>query len=607
MPLKAALPIGRGVLLLPPEPWSQIRCSPEGALIEGRDALASMVPGISSPGLFAYFSPECATRFRNSLSGSVEKSVTGYITSIHGRPFEFLLLHRGTEFELHLRTAENRLQTMESLVFFYRSFITGPNAMVFTDVNGTIVDANRKFLDLYGYRLDEVVGANPRVLKSGRQTPAAYAALWKAISSPGEGHWTGEVINRRKDGTEVVVLLTVASVHDQDGRTVGYLGHAVDITKRRRMEEEIQAKNKELEALNDLKSEFVAITSHDLKAPLFAILSYSDLIRDELLKAGETGSLQLLDRITDCSHQMVEFIQHLLDLEKINSGAFDPRLRRTHLGAVIEACLELNRPMADAHGISLELKIEGNPDPVVVDHLKMEQVFNNLLSNAIKFSPRGTTVSVTYTETAEGRREIQVADQGPGIPADHLDSVFDRYYQVKKRGGAAKRAFGTGVGLGLAICKNIIDLHGGSISVENGPEGGCRFRVKIPVRPPHGPSDGLAVLVVDPEGLFASNLDPVLKARSIDHFTVRTLQELRRVYAFEKPELIFLNGLEARMEIVDFLKSLRQPDAHLPLVVQVGPEVSSPSPSFRNMQPPLGERTVQALLEEAWTLTLGNG
>jgi two-component sensor histidine kinase len=332
------------------------------------------------------------------------------------------------------------------------------------------------------------------------------------------------------------------------------------------MQEELQAKNQELETFARLTSELMAITSHDLKAPLTAIVSRAGLLQFDLSR-GETGSAsQHIQRIVDSTHRMADFIDNLLDLERIRSGTWQMNARRVRLDSILASCVEGSQEVAAGKGLTLRLEVSASPERVVADLVKIEQVFANLISNALKFSPPGSGVDVVYMDGPPGRKMVTVSDRGPGVPPEDLDRIFDRYYQVQKRGTGHQRGTG-GIGLGLAIAKTVVEMHGGTIHAENRPEGGCRFVVEIPSRRRAASVSELAVLVVDPLAAISDSIVPILRRKEVEVLTARSPAEVRRSYGLEKPDVVFIHCSGLSTELLDLIRQLDQDDG--PLLVDV--------------------------------------
>lgn len=454
--------------------------------------------------------------------------------------------------------------SIERLAIFYRNFITTPMAICFTNERGNIVEANRSFLNLYGYTIDEVRGQNPRILKSGRQSPAVYKSLWESISNREIGSWTGELINRTKSGDEIYVLLTISSVFRPDGSLIGYVASTLDISQRKKIELELEERNSELEQLNKFKSDMMAITSHDLKAPLNAMISYADLLKESIDTLPVKKQTEYLEKISDYGRQLTTFIGELLDLTKIEAGKFQIMTARARLDAVLQGCIEINQAHSMSKGIRINFYREGKNRTAVVDVLRMAQVFNNTLSNAVKFSPEGGDIAVKYKDDGSGMLKIIIEDQGPGIPEEDLKRIFDQYYQVSKGGYVPQRAFGAGIG--LSVVRGIVELHGGMVTAENLPEKtGCRFTITMPLKT-FTSIKGMGVMIFDPGETIFGYVEPPVRQKGCDCFTVRNAREAWRVFEFENPDVIFANGDAMNEEHERLLRRIVEADPESYLV-----------------------------------------
>ncbi|TMA39690.1 MAG: GAF domain-containing protein, partial [Deltaproteobacteria bacterium] len=263
------------------------------------------------------------------------------------------------------------------------------------------------------------------------------------------------------------------------------------------------------EAANRAKDEFFAMLSHELRTPLGAILSWAHLLRSGRLDAAGTGrAVQTIDRNARLQAQL---INDLLDVSRITAGKLELDLRVVDPASVVEAALSAVRPEADAAGLVVDAAIDHSLGALRADPDRLQQVMSNLLSNAIKFTPRGGRIEVRL-ERAGSQATIAVNDTGPGVAADLLPHVFERFRQGE---GPATRRHG-GLGLGLTIVRHLVELHGGTVEVESpGELGGATFIVRLPLLPseaaaggpeiqrlaplPGGPprADGLHVLLVD--------------------------------------------------------------------------------------------------------------
>ncbi|HKV09327.1 MAG TPA: ATP-binding protein [Thermoanaerobaculia bacterium] len=246
---------------------------------------------------------------------------------------------------------------------------------------------------------------------------------------------------------------------------------------------ELARKNAELARLNDQKNQFLGIAAHDLRNPLDVILTYSRFLLED---AGETLDPQhtrFIRTIRSSSSFMLNLVEDLLDVSKIEAGRLELDLARVDLAALVRRNVELHRVLAEKKEIGIDLEEEGGEVPMVLDPAKIEQVLNNLIGNAVKFSPPGRRVLVRLTGQGEGA-VIAVHDQGPGIPAHEMDKLFRPFEKTSVRSTGGEK----GAGLGLTIVKNIVSGHGGEIRVESTVGEGAAFYVSLPGRPPGWPS-----------------------------------------------------------------------------------------------------------------------
>ncbi len=458
------------------------------------------------------------------------------LTALTTIPLEIMMVQNGQQFELICCDASESLQFLEQLATFYRYFLTTPVAICMTDPDGLILEVNPSFLRLYGYELEDVIGGNPRILKSGRHFPQLYQEMWQQISDPEAGHWSGEVINRASGGDEVTVMLSISAVRKTSGDLQGYVASAFNISQQKKLEQQLKNYNNELKDLNALKSELTAITSHDLKAPINSIISRINLVKDSLDTMPAENITEHLDKMIAAGQQMGEFINQLLDMERIEAGRVQFETERLNLETLLYSTVELNRLTATDRQVAISYQQEGTFLPIRADRMKLEQVFNNILSNAINYSPPGSTIDVSC-RSVDDVIQIEIADQGSGIPPAEIAGIFDRFSQVRKKGALSTRAHGSG--LGLNIVQKYVDLHNGTVSVRNGAERGCTFTVEIHGRGKISSTADLAALIIDSAGQIYPYLEAPLKSRDVCCYACKTPQEMQRILANEYPELIF--------------------------------------------------------------------
>jgi PAS domain S-box-containing protein len=284
-----------------------------------------------------------------------------------------------------------------------------------------------------------------------------------------------------KDGREVWVEAQSVVVCDDKGEPVGMRGVTMDITPAVRAEEERaellrreRSARSEAEEANRLKDEFLATVSHELRTPLNAIVGWSRLLRGGQLD--ETGRMHALEVIERNAWTQKQIIDDVLDVSRIITGKLRIGMRRIELSPLIEAAIEVVRPAAYAKEIQIETHMDSLGFYVNGDAERLQQVVWNLLSNAVKFTNPGGRVDVILAEN-NGQVEISVADTGPGIPPEFLPHVFERFSQADT---TSTRSHG-GLGLGLAIARHLVELHGGSVTAENRQDSsGAVLTIKLP-------------------------------------------------------------------------------------------------------------------------------
>jgi signal transduction histidine kinase len=280
----------------------------------------------------------------------------------------------------------------------------------------------------------------------------------------------------RDDGASFPVEFSASPMHDEDGRTVGSVITFRDVTEKRAaaLAAENERRYREAEAQNRAKDNFLATLSHELRTPMTSILGWV-----QFLRSGEYSPEELreaLHMIENSAQLQKRLIDDMLDVSRIILGKFQVDLRPTHLSDIVEAAVTNARPDAAERGVRLTSDVVRPPDDVVeADATRLQQVIGNILSNAIKFTPPGKQVDLRL-ERIDHKMQISVHDEGEGIEPSFLPHVFERLRQAD---ASAKRS---GLGLGLAIARHIIDLHHGDIRAESEGLGkGARFTVTLPV------------------------------------------------------------------------------------------------------------------------------
>ncbi|MBV9894948.1 MAG: PAS domain S-box protein [Chloroflexi bacterium] len=255
-----------------------------------------------------------------------------------------------------------------------------------------------------------------------------------------------------------------------------------DITERKRAEQQREllfqeqvARAQAEEALRE-RDEFLALASHELKTPAATLSATAQLLHRQLERQGNLEREQLdraLERLQEQSQRLGRLVDRLLDVSRINASRLTIEPEPTNLVALVAEVVAANQLTTSRHTIMVQ-----GPDELqaVVDRDRVTQVVNNLLDNAIKYSPEGGLIEVNLSRTAFDEACLAVRDHGVGIPEDQRDMLFERFYRAHDDDQFS------GMGLGLFVTRHVVELHGGSISVDSPPDGGARFTVRVPLR-----------------------------------------------------------------------------------------------------------------------------
>ncbi|MDD5303855.1 MAG: ATP-binding protein [Elusimicrobia bacterium] len=240
-----------------------------------------------------------------------------------------------------------------------------------------------------------------------------------------------------------------------------------------RLMESLSQLNSDLASLNETKDRFLGMAAHDLRTPLAGVVGLAQLLQEEPLGPEQR---QFVDGILASSERMLSLITDLLDVAKINRGRLDLNLQDADVAPLLSQAAEFIAPIAKKKGIALETKIAADAGSMKLDSKRILQVLDNLLSNAIKYSKAGTTVTIG-AERSGGRLSIWVQDQGVGIAEKDLPKLFLEFSQTDSRPTAGEESHG----LGLAIAKRLVELHGGTVHASSAPGKGSRFTIELPV------------------------------------------------------------------------------------------------------------------------------
>jgi len=387
---------------------------------------------------------------------------------------------------------------------------------------------------------------------------------------------------RAADGQYRWFLGRVAPLRGPDGRIMKWFGLNIDLHDQKLAEieriellEREQKARAEAEAANRLKDEFLATLSHELRTPLSAILGWAELLRTETLTdAKRAHALEIIEANARLQTQLVADI---LDVSRIITGKLRLEVQRVNLERVVSAAVETLRPAASAKRIEIQLKVDPRLNAMRGDPDRLQQVMWNLLSNAIKFCSHGGHVVVTIAPI-DGQIEVVVTDDGEGIPADILPHIFERFRQ----GDNTTRRRHGGLGLGLAIVRHLVELHGGTVVAQSpGPGLGATFRVQLPrlaipdvapardaAKPEPATPDlaGLHVVVLDDDAAICEILSLFLEGSGARVSSVTTVAEAMKTINAERPDAVISDISMPEEDGYDLVRQLQAVNHDVPSI-----------------------------------------
>ena len=454
-----------------------------------------------------------------------------------------------------LKESEERFRLLVEGVSDYAIFML--------DTEGNVRSWNAGAEVIKGYKADEIIGQHFSIFYPDDDVQRDKPGF-ELMTAAEVGRFEDEGWRIRKDGTRFWANVVITALRDKDGVLRGFGKVTRDLTERKKAEEQRlqlareQVARTDAEAASRAKDEFLATVSHELRTPLNAILGWGRLLRTS--KLNEESFARGLETIERNAKLQVQLIDDLLDVSRIISGKLRLTVMPVELSLIIEAAVDSIRPAADAKGIRLQVLLDSNAGLISGDPDRLQQVVWNLLSNAVKFTRKEGRVQIRL-QRIDSQVEITISDSGRGISPEFLPYVFDRFRQADS---SISRMHG-GLGLGLAIVRNLVELHGGSVQAQSPGEGhGATFTVQLPIIIAHGsgrfdadadqvngsgvghqaglgpsPSlEGVNILVVDDEADARDLLTVILEERQAQVTTVTSPAEAYETLEWLRPDLI---------------------------------------------------------------------
>jgi PAS domain S-box-containing protein len=348
---------------------------------------------------------------------------------------------------------------------------SSPLPMSVLDKDNRYLDVNRAWEQFTGRKRNEVLGRRAASYLRPEEAALHDARDAELLARGGEMNY--ETVWHSSDGRQRDLFITKSTFPDAQGRPMGIVVCFMDISEFREAERATRAARDAALEASRAKSDFIANVSHELRTPLQSILGFSEI--GSLRTRGEPRLAELFSDVHRAGERMLSLVNDLLDLSKIEHGADPIHPERLDLRPLVAEVARELRPQLAAKGLHLQAVLGGEELVVLADPQRLQQLLRNLLANAVRFSPEGGRIEVTAWHDDSGEVRLDVADRGPGIPPDELETIFEAFVQ-----SSATREAAGGTGLGLAICRRIAQAHGGRIWAANREGGGAVISLVLP-------------------------------------------------------------------------------------------------------------------------------
>jgi len=487
------------------------------------------------------------------------------------------------EHEESLRQSEERFRLLVEGVSDYAIFML--------DANGYVMTWNAGAERIKGYRASDIIGKHFSTFYPREVAEAGWPEHELQVATE-TGRFIEEGWRIRKDGSKFWANVMITCLRDEDGRLRGFAKLTRDLSERKRaeaLEAEGQQRQEMLEAERSarmeaqrsarVKDEFLSTLSHELRTPLTAILGWTQILRRQGTPKVEDfqRAMEVIERNTRAQAQLID---DLLDLSRIMSGRIRLDVQQIALIDIVRGAIESAEPTAQAKGVRLESILDPRGGTVSGDPARLQQILWNLLSNAIKFTPKEGKVQVLL-QRINSHIEVSISDTGIGIPAAFLPHVFERFSQ---KDSSTTRSYG-GLGLGLAIAKQLAELHGGTLRASSPGEGkGSTFSVSLPltlldteagdsakrVHPTHPVAEdpdvlpnlsGVLVLVVDDEPDARDLVERVLREQGATIAVASSGAEALRVMETLVPDVLISDIGMPEMDGYQLMRRIRAGEA----------------------------------------------
>ncbi len=490
------------------------------------------------------------------------------------------------QFAVIFTDVTQRRQADEKIKLLSKGLEQSPAIVVITDSKGNIEYVNPTFSRITGYSLQEVIGKNPRILKSGNQDVEFYKNLWETILR-GED-WSGEMLNKKKNGVYYWESALISPIKDEDGQILHFIAIKEDITDRKKAEKALmqsetmlKEKNEELtiawhkaEESDRLKTAFLANMSHEIRTPMNAIIGFSEvLLRPNLSqeKYAYFGGI-----INDACMQLLSVVNDVIDIAKIETNQISLFEDNININETFRRVASIFSRSAEKkkNTILFDLALPDEFAFIRTDETKFSQIINNLVSNAIKFTENGE-ITLGY-KIVSNKIDCFVRDTGIGISKENHQIIFERFRQVET---SDSRKYG-GTGLGLSISKAFVELMGGEIWVVSELGNGSEFHFSLPLKTIQSMSvkknqpkteaydfSGRTILIAEDEPANFTLLESWFEEESVNILHVKDGAEAVRLIKSNKDiDLVLMDIKMPVMDGIEATQQIRKFNTNIPIV-----------------------------------------
>jgi len=419
------------------------------------------------------------------------------------------------------------------------------DAIIGKSLEGIIQSWNAAAERLFGYTAEQAIGRNISLVIPPERIDEEDQIVARLQAGQRIEQYETERI--RSDGQRIIVSLTISPINDDAGNVIGASKIVRDITDRRRLEDNLRRLAADLSENDRRKNEFLATLAHELRNPLAPMSNMLEVVKradgdsETLKRAHDTIERQLA--------QMIRLVDDLLDLNRITHDRLELRRSEVELSSVIQQAIEVARPLIDAAGHNLTVDLPAEPIYLNADRARLAQVFGNLLNNSSKYTRANGEIRLSARRDGDDV-VVTVSDNGAGIPADKLNSIFDMFMQVDRTAEQSRE----GLGIGLTLVKRMAEMHGGSIEAKSRGEGeGSEFVVRLPIREKQAEvsspaSDAVAessaqrrILIVDDNKDSADSLAMLLEITGNKTYMAHDGVEAVEAIEKHRPEIVLLD------------------------------------------------------------------